>query len=49
MKRYVGLEVSIHVRVIITSAVVEMSGQLHAPTALLLWEEDPVYIGYEAR
>jgi hypothetical protein len=49
MKRYVGMEVSIHVRVLLTSALVEVSGQLQAPTALVPWEEAPVLIGYDAR
>jgi hypothetical protein len=45
MKTYRGVEVSI--RIFLTSAYLEASGQLHAPAALLPGKEPPIPIGYE--
>jgi hypothetical protein len=46
MKAYGGDDVYLHV--LLTSALLEVSGQLYAPVALTRWKKSPVSIGQEA-
>jgi hypothetical protein len=47
MKLYGEMEVQLHT--FLASVLVEVSGQLHTPAALLPWEDPLIPIGWEAR